>query len=362
MANMSPRVQQQVAAIMQKWDGFLSKVEARVQEVIVEANTGLDQLIAQHAQDHGPMGAAFSAVQARFNGLGTKVSESWEKIDQEISELWDQDDLSSGDVEGIANARDAMVAKERKMLDDIDLHHYRIEMQKNADWSRRLRQIAEQEISRGIPCSHCGAPLHVQEFTQASQVTCGACHAVNDVMPGSATALFYQGLGAHSLAHEAAWNEWLAEREAKARLDAFRHPTAYDRWVYLNAAHGYYTKYYQEGLKIHPGFTKDVAAAVDAKMKHYTAWDQPIDQQAREFFGNLVEASSKGDQATLKQMATNPPHHIDLDGCIECLVERHHFPAAAFLLGIKYDKDGEDDPKQQWIAKELADMRKFLGA
>jgi hypothetical protein len=54
------------------------------------------------------------------------------------------------------------------------------------------------------------------------------------------------------------------------------------------------------------------------------------------------------------------PHFLDLDECIECLVERKHYPAAKHLFGIKYDQDGEDDPKQQWIARELAEMKKFL--
>jgi phage FluMu protein Com len=359
---MNPQVKQQADAIEAKWDGFLSKVGLRVQEVIDEANQGLDELIAQHAKDHGPMGAAFSALQARFRGLGTKVDEAWEKIDGELDEVRDQDDLGSDDYSYLSDTFDRMCDKRRKMSDDLDLHHYTIEMKKNADWARRLREIAMQELQQPVPCSQCGQPLAAQHFQHATQIQCPACNSLNDIMPGSAAAMFYQGLGAHSLAAEASWQAWLAEREAKDKLDRFRHATEYDRWVYHQAARAYWTKYYEEGLKVYPGFTKDVAAAVEAKMKHYVAWDQPVDAQKRELLGRIIDASSKNDAATMQQIVGSLPHFVGLDDCIECLVERKHFPAAEFLFGIKHQQDGEDEPKARWVARELAEMRKFLRA
>jgi hypothetical protein len=359
---MNPQVKQQADAIAAKWDGFLGKVQGRVQEVIDEANQGLDQLIAQHAKDHGPMGAAFSAIQARFRGLGTKVDEAWSKIDSELDEVRDQDDLAADDYAYVSDVFDRMCDKHRKMNDDLDLHHYTIEMKKNADWARRLRDIAMEELQRPVPCSQCGQPLQAQSFHQSTQIQCPASHSLNDIMPGSAAAMFYQGLGAHSLAAEASWNAWLAERAAKDKLDKFRHPTEYDRWVYHQAARTYWTEYYQRGLEVYPAFTKDVGAAVEAKMKHYSAWDQPVDAQKRELLGRIIDASSKNDAGTLQQIVSSLPHFISLDDCIECLVERKHFPAAEFLFGIKHQRDQEDEPKARWVAKELAEMRKFLRA
>ena len=358
----SPQVQQKLNEVVTKFDGFLAKVTQRVDEALAETNAGVDELIAQHATDHGPMGAAFSAVQARFRGLATKVDEAYEKIDAEVDELTELDDLNSADWEMISAARDHLIEKRRAMTDGIDLHYYTIEMKKNADWSRRLRDLAQAELAKPTPCSQCGAPLDVRGMAYQGSAACAACHSVNDVFPGTAAGLFYQGLGAHSLAQEASWNEWLAERDAKAKLDRFRHPTEYDRWVYHQAARAYYTRYYQEGLKIYPKFTENIEAAVEAKLKHYTAWDQPVDQQKRALLGQVVEASSKGDAAAMQQLVTAIPHHMRLDDLIECLVERKHFPAAQFLLGVKYDQEGESDPKAQWVAKELADMRKFLKA
>ncbi len=359
---MGADVQNKMGALVQQWDGFLGKVDGRVQAVIAEADAGLDQLIAQHAMDHGPMGAAFAALQSRFHGLSTKLSDAWEKIDEEIDEIGEDDDLSSADWDAISNARDAMCDKYVKLTDDLELHHYTIEMKKNADWARRLRALAEQEMATGVPCSQCGTPMQVENLDSGGSQKCGSCGAVNNVLPGAASALFYRGLGAHALAQEQSWNHWLAERTAKAEFDKKRHPTAYDHWAYLKAAHDYWTAYHQAGLAVYPKFVQDVASSVDAKMKHYRAWDQELDKQKRELFGNIVEASSKGDVAGLDAIVGNLPHFADFDECIECLVERRHYPAGQHLLGKKYDMDGEDDPKPQWIARELAEMKKFLGS
>ncbi len=357
---MRPEVQNKVNEVVQKWDGFLGKVNARVNEVIAEAEAGIDQLMEQHAQDYGPMGAAFTAIQTRFHGLDRKVDDAYSKVSEEIDELTELDDLTSEEWALISGARDSMSEKCRQMRDHIDLSHYTIEMKKSADWARRLQQIAQEEIARGVPCSQCGAKISIENLTTSTQQKCASCGAVNEVTPGMAAASFYHGNGAHALAQEQVWNLWLAERNAERELKDKRHATAYDQWVYHKAAHDYWTAYYQAGVAVYPGFTKDVAAAVEAKMKHYTAWDQEVDKQKRDLLGKLVEASANGDVNTVNQIVGSLPHFLSLDDCIECLVERKHYPAAKHLFGIKYTQDGEDDPKEQWIARELEEMKRFL--
>ncbi len=270
---MRPEVQSKVNEVIEKWDGFLAKVNARIDEVLAEADAGIDQLMEQHAQDYGPMGAAFSAIQSRFHGLGTKVTDAFEKIREELHEVTELDRLTPEEWALISSAPEASSEKYRQMQDHIELSHYTIEMQKSADWARRLRSIADEEIARGVPCSECGAKIRVETLATSTQQKCASCGAVNEVTPGMAAASFYLGNGVHALAHEQAWNLWLAERKAKEELYAKHYPTAHDERLYHEAAHEYWTAYYQAGLDIYPGFTKDVASAVDAKMKQYTAWD-----------------------------------------------------------------------------------------
>ncbi|MEM9193598.1 MAG: hypothetical protein AAGF12_30770 [Myxococcota bacterium] len=362
LEKMTPPVRQALTPIVQKWQAFVPKFQGRVQEVEAEANAGLDQLIAAHATDHGPMGAAFGALQARFNGLTTKLSDAWEKIDNQMDEALDEldDQVTSADWEAWSALRDAMVNQEREILEATDVKYQEIEMRKNADWSRRLRELAQQEIQKGAPCSECGSPFPIKVYWQASQEMCPHCNAVIDVQPGMAAGLFHQGLGAHSLAQEAAWGEWMAERKAKNAFDARRCPTAYDHWLYLQAAHAYYTRYYQEGLKVHPGFTENVEQAVAAKMQHYTAWDQPIQKQQRDYFGQLVDYAGKGMVNELQALLTQRPHHIDLDDCGYALVERGLLQAAEFVYTVKYTEDGEDGSKKAYAQEQIRDAIKIL--
>ena len=144
------------------------------------------------------------------------------------------------------------------------------------------------------------------------------------------------------------------------RLNNFRHPTEYDRWVLKKASHDYWTGYYQAGLEVYPKFTKDVAEAVAAKLKHMETYDQDVDKMKRELLGKLVEASSANNVDGVNQIVGSLPHFLDLNDCIQCLVERKHDAAAKHLFGIQYDQDGEDDPKAAWIARELAEMRKMI--
>ncbi|RLB55393.1 MAG: hypothetical protein DRJ42_06335 [Deltaproteobacteria bacterium] len=359
---MGSDVQNKMNALAQKWDGFLGKVEGRVQAVIAETNEGLDQLIAQHAIDHGPMGAAFGALKARFHGLSSKVGDAWAKIDGEIDEVRGDDGFTSADYGAVSAVRDAMHDKYSKMIDDLALHREHIEMSKNADWARRLQLLAQEEAGKGVPCSQCGTPMLVENLDCGGPQKCGSCGAVNNVLPEAASALFYRGTGVRALANEQCWQYVLAERDAKAQFDRKRHPTAYDHRAYLKAAHEKFTAYYQAGVAIYPKFTDDVTAAVEAKMKHYSAWDREVDKQKRELFGRIVEASSTGDVAGLDALVGNLPNFVGFDECIECLVERRHYPAAEYLFGKKYSMKGEGVAKARWVVSKLAEMKRFLGS
>jgi len=361
-STMKPALKAKVDPLLQRWEGFKGKIAERVEAVRAEADAGLDQLIAQHATDHGPMGAAFSQLQARFNGLTTKLDEAYESFEEKLDEAADdiEDDLDANDWDQLSGLQSALHADKTALYDKIELTYEHLQMEKNAEWARRLRALAEQEIAAGAKCSSCGAPTPVETPWTATQVKCSSCGALNDVQPGMAAGLFYQGLGAHALAQEASWDLWVAERAAKTAFDARRCPTAYDHWLYLDTARKYYTAYYEAGLKVYPAFTQDVGAAVEAKMKHYTAWDQPVDQQAREFYGQLVDCANKGDAEGMKRLVASKPHHVDFDDCGYALVERNLIDAAKFLYGLQYAAEGETDPQAMYVAEKLKDARSTL--
>ena len=77
-------------------------------------------------------------------------------------------------------------------------------------------------------CSQCGAPFQNTQWWAAANINCPSCGSLNTIQPGTASGMFYAGLGAHAMSHEQAWNEWMAEFQAKKFYDSRRHQTAGD--------------------------------------------------------------------------------------------------------------------------------------
>ena len=351
----------QIEPIVQKWNGFAGKVSARVDEVVAEADAGLTELIGQHPTDHGPLGAAFSAVQARFTALTPKVDDAFEKISGEIDEAVDSaDDLPDAEQRWVWDVVDGLQKQKDDLSARIDLAYEELQTRKNAEWARKLESLAKNEIAKGVSCSQCGAPFKPEIYWRSSQAKCGSCGAVNDVHPGMAAGLFFQGIGVHALSHAGAWNEWRAEREADNAFKGWRHPTAQDRDAHLAAARAYYTRYYQIGMDLHPELVADLSQAVEAKLAHYHQWDQKIDQIRRQYMGQLVDAARRNDLASVKQISQNRPPDLDLSDCVEALVERHLEDAARAVLDVQYDADGEDGDRRGWVSEQLADVRRTV--
>ncbi len=355
--HLSPGIRQEVEPMWLKWPGFVQSFNARVQEVVAEAEAGLDQLIEQHALDPGPMGAAFSALQSRFHGLSTKMEEASSKIEDMLWEILFRDDISPQDSGVLSQLYDDICRQQREQEVALEMTYESLQTRKNAQWARQLFQHAQQEVGKGMTCSNCGSPFTLKVTWQATNETCPHCDAVNSVSPGMASYSYY-GQGVHALAHEQAFGHWQAEYRAKETFDKFRHPTAYDHWQYLQAARTYWTKYYEATQQMHPGFVAtfgSVETAAEAKLKHYTAHDPAVDQQHRDFFGQMVDAARRQDAAALQQILSTMPDGVDLDECAEAAVERQDQQAARLILNLKYDMEDEDEPREAWIQEHLRD-------
>jgi hypothetical protein len=362
LTQLSPQFQQELQPLMVRWAPFVQKVNTRVNDVIAEANEGMDGLIAAHATDFGPMGAAFGALQARFNGIGTKVSEASEQVEQLVWEIMFRDGLSPQDSQVLGQIHTQINREEQYLRDQVEMRYQELNMRKSADWSRALHKLAEGEMQRELNCSQCGSPFQVKVWWKSSNETCPHCNAVNSLSPGMATVTYY-GQGSHTLSHEAAWAAWQAEQQAQAAYDRLRHPTAYDFEQKLSSSNAYWTAYYQHYQQMHPGFADahgSIEAAVEAKMKHHTEYDQPIEKQNRDFMGHMMHAAGQGNAQQVQQMAGALPDGIDLDDCAEAAVERHNTQAATLILNVRYDLEDEDEPRAEWIQEQLKEMYERL--
>ena len=338
-------------ASVQTWEGFLVKLTARMDQVTAEAAAGLDMLVAQHPLEAGPMGQALSVVQNRFHNLRTKLGNAHDKIYEQLDEVLDDSGLDRAGWDAVRAMQDRMDGQRLALDHRLERGHELLAADKQAAWGRQLRKLAEAERVASVNCIQCAGEVPVTVYWRHESVACPFCGAVNEVSPGTAAGLFYSGLGVHALAHHAALPDWEAARAEEDRLNDRRHPSASDRERFLASERLYWTAYYDEVKRLNPGFDGDVEAAVAAKMKHHSAWDQGVDQQARAFVERLVTSSA--DPAALAALLVGD---VDFDEAAEALLERGDRAGAANVLRVQHRVEGEDEPVEAWVQERLRDL------
>ena len=357
LQQVSPPLQAELKPLVDRWNAFVPKIRARVDEVVAEADQGIDALIAQHATDFGPMGTAFGTIDARFRGLEQKARDAGDQVEEAVWEVIFRDGLSPHDHTALNRFHTDVTREIRALPEQIEMTCHQLKIDKAAAWARKLYELANADMQKPINCTQCSAQMKVQTFWQASNETCPHCNGVNALTP-SAAIYAYFGQGVHALAEHASLAAWQQEQQARTTLDNFRHPTAYDHWQWMEAARNYWTTYYQHYANMHPGFAAahgTLEAAVAAKIKHYTQHDPPQEQQARDFLGHMVNAAQNNNAAGVQQMLQAMPQGIDVDDCVNAMMERHNEPAARLLLGFQYQMEGETDPREAWIQEQLRD-------
>ena len=352
---LSPALRTRTAAVIQKWEGFLAKVGTRVDETVVEADVGLNEIIAAHCTDPGPLGAAFSALQARFRGLQNKVSEAWEKIDGELDAI--RNEAEGQDLATMSKIWSQMSKSSRDWRHDIDLRYEVLVIQKEADLARALYQQGEREKSTPVNCHHCGAPLKVDTWWESSNVACGACNAVNSVSPGPGITYFYLGNGAHALVREMTRDSIVAHTHAEREYKALRIPTEHDYQRYIATARAMYAAYYQTMAANNPAFRHDVNQQIEAKMLHYSHYDSGSDKKARASNGKTLQLAIAGDRAGLA--AHVEADKLDLGECLYAAAERGQAGAIDLLLELQYAAEGDGESKGPWLAEKKHELAQW---
>ena len=154
-----------------RWGAFLEKVRARLQEILAEADAGLDEIIATEVIDPGPVAAAQNEVKGRLFGLREKIGPAWTKLEAELPSEWE----------------DQGRALESEILAAIEV----FEDQTRVKHRARLTELAQAELKdRALACSKCGARLPEPIVKhRVENVTCTHCQALNTVRPGLAMAM-----------------------------------------------------------------------------------------------------------------------------------------------------------------------------
>jgi hypothetical protein len=338
-----------------RWTTFLGKVKARVTEIEGEAKAAYAEVIAVDVVDGTGMSGVSSALKSRLLALRQKVDDSWNTIDAEADKL----DLDDGRATG--TWRGQMLALRAAFTRELDRETERIILQGEADAARGLQAAAQAEMATAVPCQHCGASIDRRgtPWHQAVNLTCPHCKAVTTATPGTAAQMFTQGLGAISLAREAAWPQWLAMQDAEAAWHKLRHKTLDDlmRW---EAANRTYWQAYADAMgRLHPGWTaQHVANEVTGKMSQFMEYTAKDDRTTREINQAGVSAVASGDPARLAQwLAAQRDPGDAAEMLIEASIERgwtQHAPWIAQVAAPIAQKDAE------WIKETVDDAMHYF--
>ena len=350
-------VTEQVKALEGRWEAFAGKVTGRLEEILAEAGSGFDEIIATEALDPAPLSGALTEFEARLRALVKKVDESFEKLDQETDNLMDAAD--GPDVALVGKLRDGLIRKRSALADAIEGRGQALSVKKAADAARALSALAQAEMEKaggGRKCSSCGGPIKPAVLTEPSNVTCAHCKAVNTVHPGAAPALYFGGAALHALATEAALPQDAARRAAEKRFHWYRHPTDDDARRYEEAELTYWRVYCQ-ALGMHkPEWTPDrLEAAAQAKLGWLRA-NFKRDCRERNGVTAGMKLASAGDRAGVGRWLETTDSRISLDELLIAAHEHGDKKATDLLLDLAWKKEGSDEPQASWKAEKLKEL------
>ncbi len=313
------------AAIQERWAGFTPKLTSRFDMALVEAQAEVEQAIAADPLATGTISAVLSKTQARVHGLSRKLEGAWEKMDGLFDELRDED-LSEAREGQVDAAWDQMRGDFDALQLDFERKYARWEMQRNADWARKLIEIANTEAA-----------------------------------DGPARALFYQGHGVHSICQEQAWALREAEQAQHHALQARRHPSAEDWDTWLQAARAFWARYYEVHTQMGAPVDGSVEQAIEGRLGQMVYGDNVRDQRGRAWISQVLHSAASRDAAALESLIRGPAHEgLDADCACEAIMERGDLEGAKVALQVKYRVEDEDEPFGPWLAEALSDLRRTV--
>ncbi|HEY3452872.1 MAG TPA: hypothetical protein VGK67_41400 [Myxococcales bacterium] len=355
-------IEERVKAIQARWEAFAPKVQARVDEILAEADPGFDELIATEALDPAPLSSALSEFDARMRGLSKKVDDAWEKIDPDLDGAMDE--AEGAQVQRVAKLRDELLRKKMALAGGIERSAREMSVRKSAEGARALLNLARAEMEKaggGKKCSACGAPIKPESLTEPSTVSCSHCKAVNDVHPGPATALFYGGIALHALAEEAALPEEAERLAEEKRFHGLRHATLSDQKRFEDASLAYWRAYAKTFVALTPGAkTADQVEKMAQAKVGSLRLDFERDAPFRKVLDQAMACASVADKAGVERALADDDAQFSLDELLVGAHEHGDKKAVELLLGMLHRQEASDEPAAKWKAEKLAELDRDL--
>jgi hypothetical protein len=266
----------QLTAIINRWDAAIADIRARFEGLLQQAWTASEPLLAANPVDRAALDRAWGAIEHRLHAHTSELSDTWDDICDAMS-----------DVEGIPEGTTLSEGKKRDLAGcELEIRYNQFYRTVMAHAAESMRREALAQDSSGLACTQCGAPLRgITPVSQALDIACGHCQAVNTVDPGPALRIFAAG-GALALGEAAALPAWEAMKRAEIRIDQFR--TKKDvpmdlLETYEASARSYFTTRLEVEAKYVPEERTYVAARigrymhdVERKLRQFWQWRERV--------------------------------------------------------------------------------------
>ncbi len=269
-------------ALMERWNGFLQKIDGRLAELIAETEAGVGGLIQQYPEDYAPIGNALAGLDHRVSELRKKIDETWEgQVEPKFKSMRGENDVFWD--AGLDRRADAQLA--------FDHTWAACKVRVTTAFYRNLWPRAQAALQKPVPCSRCGGELTLPTRTSSVSVTCGYCKAVTQVIPDKLVTMCFGAFGGagHVFGEEAAMSLRFAIDRFRVDVDRARRAAKWaaepveslDRWEAMERA--YWLKYAEAAAAV-VGRAPDMEL-VESRMGAFRKYSLETDQRWRKSKG-----------------------------------------------------------------------------
>ncbi len=260
--------------LVEKWDVFLSKMETRFQESLVNAREALLENLVESDYDINPTMTAWQGIKSQLMALGDKIDTTFdEKVLPQMLEYKEHYDLLDEAAKG-THLREKVIFKQIK----------RFEIELEGEISTCFYNHAVSFLNEDFRCTQCGGKVEVRkDIFRSHYVSCDYCNTVNTFQPNDKITQIRWVVD--NIAKLKALKEWDEMQKAESAFSDFRPPAdGQDNADYIRAFEkrekanrAFWTRYFTERAIYLPEYLETIEHDTDVKMRWF------YEERKREF-------------------------------------------------------------------------------
>ncbi len=249
--------------LVEKWDSFLKKIEARFNESLFPAEEAVLDQLEEGNYDMNSNMTAWSGIKAQLLQLADKIETTFvTKVKPQMLEYIEPWELIEQEQKGV------------KLKESFRPKLQRIEIILEGKVAQKYYDYAIEFLNQDFHCTQCGGKLEIKkDIFRSHYVVCNYCNSTNTFTPSNKiTELRWV---VDQIAKYKALKEWDEKEAARKTCKAIRSPKeandftklkhAYDNWETKEKA--FWTKYFTERAEYVSDYKDTIAHDVKVKME-----------------------------------------------------------------------------------------------